>query len=212
MKRWRPAAASGRPTIRSDDVTAVNAIGTDRAVFEVFYLEHFDTVLGFVTRRVTDAHTAADLTAEVFVAALSSASGYRGDGTAAAWLMGIARRVVAAEYRRAATERAAQQQVGGRRSLDAQEIEALEERIDAERSAREVYQHVQRLPASQRVVVELVAVDGLSLTDAAAVLDIRPATARVRWFRARRFLQEIPRPPSRKGATPTVSIPVEAQS
>jgi len=37
-----------------------------------------------------------------------------------------------------------------------------------------------------------VAVDGLSLHDAAAVLGIRPTTARVRWLRARRVLHPAP--------------------
>src|SRR5215211_5292714 len=117
MKRRRAPAMSGGSAIRDDD-TAVTAIGTSRAAFEAFYLAHFDAVLGFVTRRVRDAHTAADLTAEVFVVALSSAATYRGEGSAAAWLMGIARRVVAAEYRRVATDRVAQQRVSGRRLLD----------------------------------------------------------------------------------------------
>ena len=72
MNRWKANGASGRPAIRADD-TGVEKIGTSRAAFEAFYLANFDTVLGFVTRRVRDAHTAADLTADVFVAALRSA-------------------------------------------------------------------------------------------------------------------------------------------
>lgn len=167
-------------------------IATDRAAFAVFYQANFDTVLGFVSRRVTDAHLAADLTAEVFLAALQSASAYRGDGPPAAWLLGIARRVVASEHRRAATDRAAHQRISGRRLLEPADVEALEERIDAERQARQVYHRLRQLPAGQRAVVELVAVDGLSLRDAAAVLGIRPTTARVRWLRARRVLHPAP--------------------
>lgn len=180
-----------------DDIT------TDRAAFAAFYRAYFDTVLGFVSRRVTDAHLAADLTAEVFLAALQSGSAYRGDGPPAAWLLGIARRVVASEHRRVATDRAAQQRISGRRLLEPADVEALEERIDAERKAREMYDLLRQLPASQRAVVELVAVDGLSLHDAAAVLGIRPSTARVRWLRARRVLHS---------ATPAVTTTtVEAQ-
>jgi RNA polymerase sigma factor (sigma-70 family) len=197
-------------TIRGEDDVPVGRIGTDREAFEAFYLAHFDAVLGFVTRRVRDPHTAADLTAEVFLAALAAASTYRGEGPAIGWLMGIARRVVAAEYRRAAVDGAAQRRVSGRRLLDAQDIEALVDRIDAQRDARAVYQHLRRLPPGQRAVVELVAVDGLSLTEAAAALDIRPATARVRWFRARRFLRQIPPPAPRPADTHTTSTALEA--
>jgi RNA polymerase sigma-70 factor (ECF subfamily) len=69
-------------------------LGTDRAAFEAFYRAHFDEVLGFVTRRVADPYTAADLTADVFLRALEAAASYRGEGSAGAWLIGIARHVV----------------------------------------------------------------------------------------------------------------------
>ena len=39
-------------------------------------------------------------------------------------------------------------------------------------------------------MLELVGIDGLSVTDAAAVLEISPGTARVRLHRARRQLAE----------------------
>jgi RNA polymerase sigma-70 factor (ECF subfamily) len=60
--------------------------------------------------------------------------------------------------------------------------------------------------------VELVAVDGLSLTDAAAALNIRPTTARVRWLRARRFLYEFARPPARDEVVATIPVTVETGS
>ncbi|WP_267892143.1 sigma factor-like helix-turn-helix DNA-binding protein, partial [Streptomyces caniscabiei] len=45
------------------------------------------------------------------------------------------------------------------------------------------------LPEGERAVVELVAVDQLSVTEAAAALGIRKVTARVRLHRARRALR-----------------------
>ncbi|MFD7729961.1 sigma factor [Kitasatospora phosalacinea] len=42
-----------------------------------FHHQHVDAVLGFVARRVGDPHLAADLTADVFAAALEAAAGYR---------------------------------------------------------------------------------------------------------------------------------------
>jgi RNA polymerase sigma factor (sigma-70 family) len=50
------------------------------------------------------------------------------------------------------------------------------------------------LPARLRAVVELVDLDGLTVTEAAAALGIRPATARVRLHRARQQLKNIPVP------------------
>lgn len=84
-----------RDSSRGDDV---RRIGTDPAAFEAFYREHVDAVERFVVRRVTDPHRAADLTAEVFLAAIESADGYRPSrGAPVAWLYGVARNVLAAD-------------------------------------------------------------------------------------------------------------------
>jgi hypothetical protein len=61
-------------------------------VFERFYREQVEMVQRFVARRVDDPYLAADLTADVFVAAIESARSYRrGRGEPTAWLLGIAR-------------------------------------------------------------------------------------------------------------------------
>ena len=61
-----------------------------------------------------------------------------------------------------------------------------QERIDAAAGARAVYGALGRLPPDQRAVVELVALDGLTVGDAARTLGVQPVTARVRLHRARR--------------------------
>jgi RNA polymerase sigma factor (sigma-70 family) len=164
----------------------VGAIATDPDVFEEFYREHLESVQRFVARRVSDPHLAADLTAEVFLAAVDSASSYRPDrGVPAAWLVGVARNVVATEFRRQARDRAVVCRISGRRLLDADSLARIEERIDAEREGRELYAALASLPARDRALMELVALDGLSVTDAAAVLGVKPGTARVRLHRSR---------------------------
>src|SRR5580704_16093676 len=75
-------------------------IGTDPELFEAFYREQVEDLLRFVARRVGDRERAADLTAEIFLAAVTSAHRYRSRrGTPKAWLYGIARLVVAADRR-----------------------------------------------------------------------------------------------------------------
>jgi len=70
-------------------------IAHDPAIFESFYREHVEAVQRFVARRVDDPQLAADLTAEVFLAAVASAPAYRADrGEPVAWLFGVARNVV----------------------------------------------------------------------------------------------------------------------
>jgi len=201
MRRRRPPGVVPGP----------GAITADRAAFEAFYLSHFDEVLGFVTRRVADAHTAADLTAEVFATALDAAPSFRGEGTAGAWLTGIARHVVTAEYRRAAADRAVARRVSGRRLLDADDISRLEERIDAERAGRALYLRVQQLPESQRAVLELIVIDGLSLAESAAALGISPVTARVRLHRALRALRQLPQEGQDGAQTSITTAPLEVQ-
>jgi RNA polymerase sigma factor (sigma-70 family) len=166
-------------------------IAGDPAAFEVFYRRHVAAVSRFLARRVTDPHLVADLTAEVFHEVIRSAHTYRpGRGSEVAWLYGIARNVLANDRRREALRLRAEKDSAGRRLLDDDDIARLEERIDAESAARRLRQALSRLPENERAVVELVAVDGLSLKDAAVALGIRPGTARVRMYRARRAARD----------------------
>jgi RNA polymerase sigma-70 factor (ECF subfamily) len=166
-------------------------ISHDPDALEAFYTEHVTAVTRFVARRVADPHTVADLTAEVFLAVIDSAHSYRpGRGTQVAWLYGIARNVIAGERRRAAGELRAASRVAGRRLLDDDDIARLEERIDAESAGRAACLALAGLPPDERAVLELVAVDGLPVIDAAGALGIRPGTARVRLHRARRAAQQ----------------------
>ena len=170
-------------------------IGQDADAFESFYREHVDAVLRYATRRTRDPHAAADLTADIFMAAINAADGYRKElGSPVAWLYGIARNVVAAERRRAARAWAAENRIAARRLLDEDDIARLEERIDAERDCRALLDRIAKLPAGQQAVLELIAVDGLTLPEAAAALDISTVTARVRLHRARRALRDQPDP------------------
>ncbi len=185
------------------EIDDLPGIARDPAAFEVFYRLHVVTVTRFVARRVSDPHTVADLTAEVFLAAIDSAHTYRrGRGTQRAWLFGIARNVIAGEYRRAASELGKASRIAGRRLLADDDIARLEDRIDAESAARDLYLALARLPAAERAVLELVAVDGLPVTEAAAALRIRPGTARVRLHRARHALKEALGPAGANPATP----------
>lgn len=172
------------------DDPAVRSAGTDPAAFTAFYRAHVGEVTRFVTRRVADPQLAADLTAEVFLAAIDAAGRYRGSaGGPRTWLYGIARNVIATEFRRSARERRAQALIAGRRLLEPADVDRLIEQIDASRQVRELHESLRALPEGERAVLELVSVDGMSVTEAAAALGIRPVTARVRLMRARRALR-----------------------
>lgn len=172
------------------DPEDVHRIGRDPDAFEAFYRAHLDAVQRFVARRVADPHLAADLTADVFLAAVDAAAGYRPDrGHPAAWLTGVARNVVAAEFRRQRRQQQLVRRVAGRRLLDPDSLGRIEERIDAERETRRLYEALAVLRPRDRALMELVVVEGLPVTDAAAVLGVKPATARVRLHRSRRLVR-----------------------
>jgi RNA polymerase sigma factor (sigma-70 family) len=190
--------------MRPDEVPQ---IGDDPALFETFYREHVEAVQRFVARRVADPRLAADLTAEVFLAVVDAAARYRpAAGVPEAWLFGVARNVVNAEHRRAGREQRANARVEGRRLVDDDDIARMQERIDAAARSRELYAALDELPESQRAILELTALDGLTAGEAAAALGIRAVTARVRLHRARTTLRE----QLLEEDAPTIARPMEA--
>jgi RNA polymerase sigma-70 factor (ECF subfamily) len=176
-------------------------IATDPEAFEAFYRRHVEAVALFLARRVADPHTVADLVADVFLAALDSAHTYRsGLGSEIGWLYGVARNTLSAESRRAVRELRLANRIGGRRLLDADDVSRMEDRIDAEAPARRAIEAMAGLPGSERAVLELVAIDQLSVGEAAVALGIRQGTARVRLHRARQALRQAP------GVTPPLAM------
>ncbi|MFI7468966.1 RNA polymerase sigma factor [Nonomuraea sp. NPDC049646] len=168
-------------------------IATDPDAFEAFYRRHVDAVTSFLARRVDDPHTAADLVAEVFMAVLDSAHTYRpGRGSEIAWLYGVARNTLSAERRRAYKELRLADRVGGRRHLDSDDVAELVARIDAENLARRAFQAMAGLPDGDRAMLELVVIDQLTISEAAAALGIRQGAARARLHRARHALMDVP--------------------
>ena len=83
--------------------------------------------------------------------------------------------------------------------LDGADIARLEERIDAERSARRVYEALGGVPEATRQLLELVAVDGLPVAEAAAAVGISPLAARVRLHRARKYVRDLVLLPATEG-------------
>lgn len=166
-------------------------IGTDPDLFEAFYREHVEDLQRFVARRVGDRERAADLTAEIFLAAIDSAHRYRPRrGTPKAWLYGIARVLVANDRRQRGRERAGEERLRGSALLDEEDTARMDARLDAAAQSRRLYAAMDRLPEAERAVLELVAIDELTVGEAAAAAGVRPVTARVRLHRARRKLRD----------------------
>ncbi len=162
----------------------------DREAVAEFYRRHVDRVLGFAARRVRTPEDAADLTSAVFLALLETSDRFDPRrGSALAWLYGVASRVLMTWRRRNARDAALHLRVEGRRLLDADDYERIEERILAERLAPRLAAALAALPEGQRELVELVTLDGLAPAQAARALGLSPAAARMRLSRARRGLR-----------------------
>jgi len=171
-------------------VQELGKITSDPDAFERFYRQHVESVQRFVARRVDDPYVVADLTADVFVAVIESAGSYRRSrGEPVAWLFGIARNVVAGERRRKAKELDAAARIRGRELVDEDDLTALHELIDREAAGRELLHDMCRLPEGERAVLELVALDGMSVAEAGQALGIGAVAARVRLHRSRRRLR-----------------------
>ena len=193
-----PSALSRRLSVvaaRERGVSAeqLSLIGIDPDIFAAFYREHVEGVQRFVARRIGERERAADLTAEIFLAAIDSAHRYRpGRATPKAWLYGIARVLVANDRRRRGRERAGEagkEWLRGSALLDPEDAARIDARIDAAAQSRLLYEAMDRLPDAERAVLELVALDELTVAEAAAAAGVRSGTARVRLHRARRKLR-----------------------
>src|SRR5580704_12561662 len=101
-----------RYSMLSDDELLELSIAEPDA-FGAFYDRFEEELLAFFLRATRRADVAADLTAEVFAAALSSASLFRAElGSARGWLFGIARHELADMWQRGRVEDRARRRVG----------------------------------------------------------------------------------------------------
>src|SRR3954452_12294978 len=95
------------------DAELLRRSGRDPEAFGVFYDRHAATVLAYFQRRTACAESAADLTAETLAAALRSRRRYRERGVRAiAWLLGIARHLLADSIRSERIEDRARRRLG----------------------------------------------------------------------------------------------------
>jgi RNA polymerase sigma-70 factor (ECF subfamily) len=159
--------------------------------FERLYRSQFDAVAAYFARRSRDPQTVADLTADTFVEAMRSFGSYDpGRGPLRPWLFAIARNVYAKHSERDARRRDAASRHGGHRSLDPDETEELEQRIDAAERGREIRRALAALNPLDREAVELVDLAELTPKEAATTLGVSAGGLRVRLSRARAKLRK----------------------
>jgi RNA polymerase sigma factor (sigma-70 family) len=160
------------------------------AEFERLYRANVEAVTAYFARRSADPHAVADLTADTFVEVITRFGSFDPrKGTARAWVFGIARNIYAAHCEAYSHQQRKVERLAGRRDLDPDQVEELLDRIDAERTGRQLVTEVALLPERDRAVIELVDLAGLGPNEAAAVLGLAPGTVRMRLMRARTRLR-----------------------
>jgi RNA polymerase sigma-70 factor (ECF subfamily) len=154
--------------------------------FERLFRAHYGRVLAYARRRTSEA-VADDVVAETFLIAWRRLESV--PGAELPWLLAVARRVLANERRRGATQERLAQRVAAEPAADG----ASEGIADGELSLA-----LSQLGERDRELLMLLAWDGLSVAEAARVLGCSSVAARVRLHRARRRLEGLLRPPTTK--------------
>lgn len=162
------------------DAQLLASADSDPDAFARFYERHETLVIGYLMRRVRDPEAAADLTAEVFAAALEAAWRFRPAGaTAVPWLLAIAHNTLASSLRRGRVEEAARRRVG---MLDVIELRPdsmrrVDHLVEGEAWVADLLAH---LPEDQRQAVRARVLEERSYEEIAAELETSSLVVRKR--------------------------------
>jgi RNA polymerase sigma factor (sigma-70 family) len=168
---------------------AVASGSFDLEAFGELYRRHERAVAGFLMRRTGSAELAADLTAEVFAAALVAWRQRARPGLdERAWLFGIARHKLVDSYRRGRVEDEARRRPGMRATPVSDDSLVQIEALTAETPALAL---VEQLPAEQRVAVTARVIDGRGYGEIASELSLSEQVVRKRFGRGLQRLRQL---------------------
>ena len=159
--------------------------------FVTFYRRHVASVLAFFLRRTGDRELTADLTAEVFAAALLAGRRYRpGDKPALAWLYGIAAHKLADSRRRGRVEVRARKRLAMEPLvIQDEDIARIDELAATADSQARLEAAVQELPKAQRDAVLARVVEERAYTEIAERMACSEMVVRQRVSRGLRTLR-----------------------
>jgi RNA polymerase sigma factor (sigma-70 family) len=139
----------------SSDAEMLARTRVDAEAFGAFYRRYERPILGYLLARVRDAEIAADLTSEVFAAALEAAGSFDaqrgGSQSASGWLFTIAHNTLVSSLRRGRVAEAARRRLGALEplALDDQDIE----RVLTLESSNSWLELLGELPAGEREAI-----------------------------------------------------------
>jgi RNA polymerase sigma-70 factor (ECF subfamily) len=159
--------------------------------FGAFYRRHEKAMLLFFLRRTATPEAAADLTAEVFAAALASSKRFRaGKAPAVAWLYGIANnKLVSSRNRGRVEERARRRLETEPLVLTDDMIERVEALADVGRSAELLNELLDQLPRDQHDALRSHILEERRYEEIASELECSQAVVRQRVHRGLKTLR-----------------------
>jgi RNA polymerase sigma-70 factor (ECF subfamily) len=169
-----------------DDALVARFVGGDRAAYTALYQRYAERVFARLTRLIGPGADREDLLQQVFLALFRALPGFRGESSVSTFIYRITVHIACDHLRQRR-----------RRTVD-YDPEALDELIDGSPSPEvrarlraelgEVMLLLERIKPAKRVAFVLVAVEGLSLDEAAALVEANPEAVKQRVLHARREL------------------------
>lgn len=161
--------------------------------FEKLFRAQKNRLMSFVRKHMRNPDTTQDIVQHTFMEAYRCWHKFRGDSRPETWLCGIALNLVrnnitrSPEYRYTFEdlEDIEGQTFDEEYVADPLELALREESVEAIRTA------IEQLPRSMRVVVSMIALEGMSYQETAEELDIPIGTVRSRLSRAREHLKAL---------------------
>jgi RNA polymerase sigma-70 factor (ECF subfamily) len=173
-----------------DDAALLTATASgDAEAFAAFYRRHLPRVLAAMMRATGSRELAADLTAEVFAAALESAGRYVAvHASAEPWLAGIARNKLLDSLRRGRVQDATRRRLGLQPvPLYDQDLERVDQLVAA--GAGAALELLDTLPPLERSAVQARVLDGWEYAEIASALACSQSVVRQRVSRGLRRLR-----------------------
>jgi RNA polymerase sigma-70 factor (ECF subfamily) len=150
----------------------------DTEAFGELFRRHRDRMWAVALRTTGNRELAADCVQDAFISAFRRADSYRGDAAVTTWLHRI---VVNACLDRLRRDRPTSE-------LPEYDLADRHDDVGAAETRLDVQEALARLPEGQRLALVLVDMQGLSVAEAAVVLDVAEGTVKSRCSRGREAL------------------------
>jgi len=187
-------AALSEPRQMSDEALIERILSGDRDAFDLVYERYFNRIYSFVHKRLHNRADTEETVQEVFISAFSSLGSFRREAPFAAWMLGVARRVVASRFKKKRHPTVPLEHEEQAETIDLltpllqRSVTPLEHYECHERIAQLEANAARRLTGEQRQLFELHHLRHHSITDIADLMNKSEDAVKSNLYRARKAL------------------------